>query len=71
MASLRVSQSYTSPFAMKRLQPMKEIKGDKFLQIFPGSGQTQRGCLSCHCSQIGCLGCFLWAKQDILAHTQT
>ena len=44
MASLRVSQSYTSPFAMKRLQPMKEIKGDKFLQIFPGSGQTQRGC---------------------------
>ena len=45
MASLRVSLSYTSPFAMKRLRPMKEIKGDKLLQIFPGSGQTQRGCV--------------------------
>lgn len=23
---------------------MKEIKGDKLLQIFPGSSQTQTGC---------------------------
>lgn len=44
MAYLRASLSYTSALAMKRLRPMKEIKGDKLLQIFPGSSQTQTGC---------------------------